>query len=140
MTQLSEPTAARVSALYDQAAELLPEDFGLFPNLHFGYWEGPEGDAEGEATLQDAAARLTGLVAARLGAGPGTRMLDVGCGVGGPALQIARATGCHVVGITLSAGQVGLARALADRDGASDRLAFLRADAAELPFEDDSFD
>ena len=38
--------------------------------------------------------------------GPGARVLDVGRGVGGPALRLARRTGAEVVGIAVSREQV----------------------------------
>jgi cyclopropane fatty-acyl-phospholipid synthase-like methyltransferase len=37
-----------------------------------------------------------------VGAAPGTCLLDVASGCGGPARSIAQATGCHVIGIDLS--------------------------------------
>ena len=46
--------------------------------------------------------RLAGLL--RLG--PGSKCLDVGCGVGGPLRPIACASGAHVTGITINDYQV----------------------------------
>src|ERR1700730_3625308 len=44
---------------------------------------------------------------------PGKTLLDVGCGAGGPALRIAAATGCSVVGIDIHEHAVTTARSLA---------------------------
>src|SRR6266446_8866264 len=44
---------------------------------------------------------------------PGKRLLDVACGAGGPALRIAAATGCSVVGIDVPEQPVTTATSLA---------------------------
>jgi sterol 24-C-methyltransferase len=67
-------------------------------------------------------------------------VLDVGCGVGGPAREIARFTGCHVVGITINARQVARAVELTAEAGLSDRCTFIQGDYLQLPFPDASFD
>ena len=41
---------------------------------------------------------------------PGMRVLDLGCGVGGPARQIARFAGVHVTGVNLHKYQLHVAR------------------------------
>lgn len=45
-------------------------------------------------------------IAHMLRAAPGMKILDVGCGVGGPMRIIAASTGAHVTGITISEYQV----------------------------------
>jgi SAM-dependent methyltransferase len=65
--------------------------------------------------------------------------LEVASGSGGPALYLARTTGCRVTGIDRNESGVATAARLAE--GASQRVRFLVADATErLPFEDSSFD
>lgn len=65
--------------------------------------------------------------------GPGTRLLDVGCGAGGTCL-LALARGAEVHGIDSAAGMVAVAqeRAPAGR--------FRVTDAKSLPYDDGSFD
>jgi SAM-dependent methyltransferase len=77
----------------------------------------------------------------RLDLRPSTHLLDVGCGSGGPALHLARRTGCQVVGVELSEEAVAEATRLAHEAGPETRSSFLQADASDpLPFEDDTFD
>jgi SAM-dependent methyltransferase len=72
---------------------------------------------------------------------PGKVLLDVACGAGGPALRIAAATGCAVVGIDVHEQAITTANSLAARRGLAERAEFRSIDAARpLPFSDASFD
>ncbi len=71
---------------------------------------------------------------------PGTRVLDVGGGFGGPARTLAGEVGWRVAGIGLTASYVGAARVLTARMGVADRVTHQVGDALELPFPDGSFD
>ena len=72
---------------------------------------------------------------------PGKCLLDVACGAGGPALRIATATGCSVVGIDVHEQAVTAASSLAAQRGLAGRAEFRAIDATEpLPFSDASFD
>jgi ubiquinone/menaquinone biosynthesis C-methylase UbiE len=69
------------------------------------------------------------------------RILDVGTGPGYLPIEIAtRAPGLELDGIDLSPAMVKLARKTAAKRGVADRVRFHRAHAAELPFDDGSFD
>ena len=68
------------------------------------------------------------------------RVLDVGCGVGGPARTLAAGFGCHVTGVDLSEAFVQAATVLSRHVGLAERVAFHYADALHLPFADESFD
>jgi cyclopropane fatty-acyl-phospholipid synthase-like methyltransferase len=72
---------------------------------------------------------------------PGKTLLDVACGAGGPALRIAAATGCSVVGIDVHEQAVTTASSLAAQRGLAERAEFWLTDATgPLPFSDASFD
>jgi ubiquinone/menaquinone biosynthesis C-methylase UbiE len=72
---------------------------------------------------------------------PGKTLLDVACGAGGPALRIAAATGCSVVGIDVHEQAVTTASLLAAQRGLAERAEFRAIDATDpLPFSDASFD
>lgn len=77
----------------------------------------------------------------RLSLGPGKTLLDIASGAGGPALRIAAATGCAVVGIDLHDQAIAMATALAAERGLSEAARFERANAEQpLPFPNDRFD
>ncbi|AWN40253.1 SAM-dependent methyltransferase [Methylobacterium durans] len=68
-------------------------------------------------------------IAAKLMAGPGHRILDIGCGWGGLGLYLAEVAGCATVhGITLSAEQHAAALGRAGARGLSDRVRFVLED------------
>jgi SAM-dependent methyltransferase len=72
---------------------------------------------------------------------PSSRLLDVGCGSGGPALYLVRLTGCDVTGVELYEEAVGTANRLAVEAGVEPRARFVQADAGlPLPFGNAGFD
>ena len=73
---------------------------------------------------------------------PGMRVLDVGCGIGGPAREIAQFSDVHIVGINNNEFQVGRARHLTKRAGLQDRVEFAIGDFMKLSeqFGENSFD
>ena len=64
---------------------------------------------------------------------PGSRLLDVGCGIGGSARILAREYGFEVLGISISPAQIARARALTPGDLPRCRFAVMDALALELP-------
>jgi len=70
----------------------------------------------------------------------GKRILDIGSGIGGPALEMASAHGASVVGIDLEAPLVERARADAANRGLADRCQFRQVEIGPLPFGADEFD
>mgnify|MGYP001759628018 FL=1 len=73
---------------------------------------------------------------------PGMRVLDVGCGVGGPAREIARFTGATIVGVNNNAYQVDRATKLTAKAELSDQVSFVKGDFMKLveQFGENSFD
>jgi sarcosine/dimethylglycine N-methyltransferase len=103
-------------------ARLKPEDLAPIDEFHI---------RGREATLE--LARLASLE-------PGSRALDVGCGLGGSARYLASEHGCRVTGIDLTREYVDIASALAGMVGLGDKVDFRQASALQLPFDDGSFD
>jgi SAM-dependent methyltransferase len=77
----------------------------------------------------------------RLRVGPESSVLDVACGSGGPAVELARRTGAIVTGVDVNGDAIETARELARRERLAGRARFEPADASRpLPFPDASFD
>ncbi|WP_428665201.1 class I SAM-dependent methyltransferase [Reyranella sp.] len=70
----------------------------------------------------------------------GARVLDVGCGIGGPARFFASEFGWRIEGIDLTDEYVRVAEALSRRVGLGDKASFRQASATALPFADATFD
>ena len=79
-------------------------------------------------------------LSAALAPEPGSTILDIGSGLGGPARFLAANYDCHVTGIDLSPSFVNAAQMLSERVGLADRTTFVAGDALDLPFPDASFD
>ena len=80
------------------------------------------------------------LLGERLGLGPERRVLDIACGRGGPALVLASAFGCRVVGVEKAGVFAEAARQRAEAAGLADRIEIHEADAADFPIEDEAWD
>ena len=70
----------------------------------------------------------------------GKRVLDIGCGIGGPAFEVARTFGLDVVGIDLEAPLIERAKAAAVKHGLTEQCTFRTVEVGPLPFDDESFD
>ena len=70
----------------------------------------------------------------------GKRILDIGCGIGGPALEMASTHGASVVGIDLEAPLIERATADALARGLEGQCQFQTVSLGPLPFPDESFD
>lgn len=81
-------------------------------------------------------APLTAHLARALRVGPGATVVDVATGRGTSALQLARETGCDVVGVDLSAANLAAATRAAESAGLAARARFVRGDAEALPLPD----
>lgn len=68
------------------------------------------------------------------------RVVDVGCGLGGPACVLAEEFGAYVVGIDLEPPLIERARARAAERGLEDRVRFEVVELGPLPFTDESVD
>ncbi|MBK0393783.1 class I SAM-dependent methyltransferase [Ramlibacter algicola] len=79
-------------------------------------------------------------LADRLTIDAGDQVLDIGCGIGGPARYIATRFGCHVTGIDLTPTFVAAGRKLTALLELEDRVAMEEGDAQHLPYADGRFD
>lgn len=78
---------------------------------------------------------------ARLNVGPASRLLDLGCGAGGPLAFVAGLAGCHGSGLDCSAQAIAAGQDRATKLGLSGRVTFQQADLDEpLTFPTASFE
>ncbi len=68
------------------------------------------------------------------------RLIDIGCGIGGPCRMLADDYNCKVTGIDLSQEFIDTAIKLSELVGLSNKTKFICGDATELPFNNLSFD
>src|SRR6202162_3032748 len=102
-------------------------------HIHHGLWEGSESPAEAQLKLTQTLIREAGIQG-------GERVLDVGCGMGGSSIYLAKTWGCDVTGITLSPVQRRWATMAARWNGVSRKTHFLAADAETVDFQPESYD
>src|SRR5438876_9567908 len=69
-----------------------------------------------------------------------SRVLDVGCGIGGPARYLAHTYGCRVDGIDLTPELIETGRVLTERCKLADRVVLQVGNALDLPYPDQTFD
>lgn len=118
---------------YDGATALY--EYGWGTNFHFCRYYPGEG-------FYQALARHEHYLAHSMNLKPKMRVLDVGCGVGGPAREIARFADVEIVGLNNNAFQVERARKYTEKAGLSDQVSFVKGDFMKLreQFGENSFD
>ncbi|SRR6266508_5908559 len=72
--------------------------------------------------------------------GSESRVLDIGCGKGGPALVLAASFGCQILGVELRLGFADEARARVAASGLESLIELRTADAVDVPLEPEAWD
>lgn len=85
-------------------------------------------------------AKATEFVLNKITLKPDMKVLDIGCGVGGPAIFAAEKYGCHVTGIDLTPDFIQIANNRTKENNLSRLLDFQVANVNHLQFKDESFD
>ncbi len=133
MTTSEISQAEVIGKAFDEMGELVEIQGG---SNHVGYWHS-EDDA---APFLEAINQCTDVVGEKLQLKPGQRLLDIGCGVGQPAIRYAQRYDVHVTGITNSRWQVEEANRRTKAGGVGSQITIDYGDASALPYLDDSFD
>ncbi len=125
----------RIQDFYDASSGLWESVWG--EHMHHGYY-GADGSLKKERRqaqidLIEELLRWTEVEQA-------SDILDVGCGIGGSTLHLARQFNANATGITLSPKQAQRARQRAAAAGIAYKANFQVANALEMPFADNSFD
>ena len=97
------------------------------------------GEDIGQHSWTTAAEQLS--FAEKSGLAAASRLLEIGCGAGGPAIFLARSLGLSVTGIDINPAGIATAEAAAASAGVSVKVKFLCADGGSaLPFANGTFD
>ena len=119
---LAERICAALTAEGHDTGKLTPEILAPFDEFHVG----------GLAATERFSARLS--------LNPALRLLDVGCGAGGPTRAVAAGTGCAVTGIDLTAGFITAGAELNKKCGLEQLVTLQQGSALDMPFDDGAFD
>lgn len=94
-----------IARFYDRLSPHFKSLWG--PHLHDGYF------ITGKESREKAQEQLVEFLAQKAGIPHGSRILDVGCGLGATSVWLAKNLNCRPTGVTLSEQQVRMARELA---------------------------
>jgi cyclopropane fatty-acyl-phospholipid synthase-like methyltransferase len=127
--------AAVVARYYDTVQWLYNRGWsaGGTRSLHYGLWW------DDTRTLAEAIVNGDRFVAEKLAVRPSDHVLDMGCGVGGTAVFLAKTFGCRVTGVTVSRVQLEQAAAYAAASGVRHLVRFELMDYTAMTFGDATF-
>lgn len=97
-------------------------------------------ELHGADQLHIGGADATTRVAERAGINAGSRVIDLGSGLGGVARHVAHECGASVHGVELTPQFVDTARSITERTGLSGQVSFSQGSILALPFGDNTFD
>ncbi|MEO1518304.1 MAG: methyltransferase domain-containing protein [Bacteroidota bacterium] len=104
------------------------------PAVHFGFYD------EQASNHKDALMNTNRVLADRVNAQAGERLLDAGCGRGGSCFWLAKNRQVRPTGITPVASQIKDCQEQAQKLGLQEQVNFVQADYCQTDFADASFD
>eukprot|EP00301_Raphidiophrys_heterophryoidea_P010094 c15139_g1_i1.p1 GENE.c15139_g1_i1~~c15139_g1_i1.p1 ORF type:complete len:440 (+),score=113.01 c15139_g1_i1:54-1373(+) len=120
-----------VNAYYELATQFY--EWGWGQSFHFA-------SRMKDETFHQSIKRHEYYLAGRLNVKKGSKILDCGCGIGGPMRNIARFTDSQVVGITINEYQVQRGNEINKSMGLFGQCQSIQGDFMKLPFGDNEFD
>ncbi|XP_042439361.1 cycloartenol-C-24-methyltransferase 1-like [Zingiber officinale] len=118
-----------VNKYYDLATSFY--DFGWGESFHFASrWKGE--------SMRESIKTHEHFLALQLGLKPGMKVLDVGCGIGGPLREIARFSSISITGLN-NEYQISRGTELNRLAGLTKSCEFVKADFMKTSFSDDTF-
>ncbi len=103
------------------------------PHIHHGLWNGNESAYVAQCQLTDTLADMANITGQDF-------IVDIGCGMGGSAIRLAKHRGCNVTGVTLSPVQRRWAAVSSRINRTGGLTRFMAADAESVEFPDGIFD
>ncbi|XP_043692291.1 cycloartenol-C-24-methyltransferase [Telopea speciosissima] len=120
-----------VNKYYDLSTSFY--EFGWGESFHFApRWEGE--------SLRESIKRHEHFLALQLGLKPGQKVLDVGCGIGGPLREIARFSSTAITGLNNNEYQISRGKELNRITRVDKTCDFVKADFMKMTFPDNTFD
>lgn len=126
-------TNEQIIAYYDHTDKDYCKKWGQ-NSLSLGYWD------ETTRSLGQAIRRMNDVMIQTAQILSSDRVLDAGCGVGGPAVDLVQKTKCNVIGITLSQQQVNVATKYSEKQRVNHLTEFKVMDYCKTSFPDSAFD
>ncbi|CAD2214546.1 sterol 24-C-methyltransferase [Angomonas deanei] len=120
-----------VNEYYDLVTDFY--EYGWGQNFHFA------SRYVGE-TFNESIIRHEHFLASRGGFTEKSHVVDLGCGVGGPARNVVRLTNCKVTGVNNNDYQISRGRRHDARAGMSDHIDYVKTDFCNMGFADNTFD
>jgi len=107
-------------------------EYGWGHSFHFSpAWTGE--------TFKEATTRYEHTFALKLGLRPGQKVVDVGCGIGGPMRTIAKFTGAHITGINITPEHIARGKRFNAQKNVKN-CDFILADFNNIPVPDNTFE
>lgn len=125
--------ATMVNSFYDLVTDFY--EWGWGQSFHFA----PRFKGE---TFEESIYRAEHYLALRSNIKPTSKVLDVGCGVGGPMRNIQQFTGADITGVTINEYQVRVGNQYCAQKGIDDKCRLIQGDFQKLPekFKAGTFD
>jgi len=123
-----------IATFYNESSGLWEDVWG--EHMHHGYYpkdSAPKSNQQAQLDMIDESLKWAEVTSV-------SKMVDVGCGIGGSSRYISRKFGAQAEGITLSDVQAARANELSKEQGLGQQCHFQVADALDQPFPDNSFD
>ena len=121
-TDLLDKIKLCLSDMDINTSELTTKDLSLFDQMHLG----------GSAAVK--------IVSQELNLNKKSNVLDLGCGLGGPARLISEINNCTVEGIDLMPGYINAGNKLSEMVGLRDKVSLMSGNVLNLPYDNETFD
>ncbi|CAN6362599.1 unnamed protein product [Urochloa humidicola] len=120
-----------VNKYYDLISSFAEKHLGQ--SFHFApRWHGE--------TRRESIKRFEHFIALQLGLKKGMKVLDIGCGIGGPLREISKFSSTQITGLNNNAKQISRGKEIISSAGLTEQCNLVEGDFMNMPFPDNTFD